>query len=268
MFLAIIGGEYALQRGLNDGTSVDGRKVGATTNHLLSPKYGYDDAFDHFESPSESGEGLAGFVSDKHEPGSTPYKLAAVVWNQFERARSKVVKLGKSFRHADDVIKTFFKQTDGYDDWFGWLHFMEPHLPNDPHSAPVSRDYANRVSRKAISHRVNAEEAELVRDFYRRECEELDIERHQLWEDILTTLKLFSSLTTVNSSAKTRSEATPDSCIRSFTTSRLLRATSTGNSGTSPASSTSPACSSAKNTPSVARTGTSRSHSTAAAAPP
>lgn len=187
-FPAIIGGEYATERGLPDGTSVarrlDGHKVGLTTNHLLSPRYGYDDAFDHFESPSASEEGIAGFVSDKLELGSTPYKIAAAVWNQFERARAKVVALDKSFRRADDVIETFFEEIDGHDDWFGWLHFMEPHHPYDPHSAPVSRDYANRISRKAISHRVNDDEAGLVRELYRRECEELDVELRRLWEGI------------------------------------------------------------------------------------
>jgi len=58
-FPAIIGGEYADGSGLYQGRSVanhfDGYSIGVTTNHLLSSKYGYDEAFDLFDSPKGAG---------------------------------------------------------------------------------------------------------------------------------------------------------------------------------------------------------------------
>ena len=187
-FPSIIGGEYATERGLPSSSSVakrmDGHGVGITTNHLLSPGYGYDDGFDHFSSPTAGGEGIAAVVSDKVELGSTLYTVLSTVYNQIERVRARVSRPGKSFRRADDVVEEFLDAVEGRDEWFGWLHFMEPHHPYDPHSAPVSRDYANRISRKAVSDRVKGEEADLVRELYRRECEELDVELRRLYNTI------------------------------------------------------------------------------------
>jgi hypothetical protein len=52
-FPAIVGGEYAVTSGLPEGSSVvphlDRYSVGITTNHLLSPGYGYADGFDVVE---------------------------------------------------------------------------------------------------------------------------------------------------------------------------------------------------------------------------
>lgn len=187
-FPSIIGGEYATERGLPEGSSLaskmEGKNVGITTNHLLSPGYNYDEGFDHFASPTAGGEGLAARLSDVVELGSPLYTVLSTAYNQFERVRAKVVRPDKSFRRADDVIAEFLDEIEGHDDWFGWLHFMEPHHPYDPHSAPVARDYANRISRKAVSDRVRGEEADLVRELYRRECEELDLELRRLYDAV------------------------------------------------------------------------------------
>lgn len=187
-FPSIVGGQYATERGLPRGNAVAskmaGKRVGITTNHLLSPGYNYDEGFDQFSAPTAGGEGIAAVVSDRVELGSTLYTVLSTVYNQIERARARVSRPGKSFRRADDVIGEFLDAVEGHDEWFGWLHFMEPHHPYDPHSAPVSRDYANRISRKAVSDRVHGEEAELVRELYRRECEELDVELRRLYESV------------------------------------------------------------------------------------
>ncbi|GAA0193346.1 hypothetical protein GCM10009000_002850 [Halobacterium noricense] len=187
-FPAIVGGKYATERGLHRETSVathlPGKHVGVTTNHLLSPEYNYDEGFDSFTSPRAGGEGIAGRISDRLELGSQAYRIASTMWNAFEHARAKVVRLDKSFRRADDVIAEFFDEIEGHDEWFGWLHFMEPHHPYDPYSAPIDRDRANRLSRRAVAGALPHSEADTVRDLYRREVEELDFELARLWEQI------------------------------------------------------------------------------------
>jgi hypothetical protein len=187
-FPSIIGGQYATERGLQEGTSLanelDGHGVGVTTNHLLSPGYNYDEGFDHFCSPAAGGEGLTGKVSDRLELGSTAYAVAANVYNTVERVVTAVSPPGKSFRRASDVISEFLEETSDADSWFGWLHFMEPHHPYDPHSSPVSRDRANRLSRRAVAGQLAPENAELVRELYRREVEELDVELRRLYEAV------------------------------------------------------------------------------------
>lgn len=189
-FPAIIGGRYATERGLQSGTSVanelDGKNVGVTTNHLLSPAYNYDEGFDHFTSPEAGGGSIAAKVSDRVELGGKAYNILSWGWNQFERVVSRVSRLDKSFRRADEVIKEFFDEVEGEDDWFGWLHFMEPHHPYDPYSSPIPRDRANRLSRDAVAGRVgpDSEDGEMVRELYRREVAELDIELRELWQGI------------------------------------------------------------------------------------
>lgn len=189
-FPAIIGGRYATERGLQSGTSVAnqlyGKNVGITTNHLLSPAYNYDEGFDHFNSPEAGGEGIAAKVSDRIELGGTVYNILSWAWNQSERVISRVSRIDKSFRRADEVIDEFFEEVKREDDWFGWLHFMEPHHPYDPYSSPIPRDRANRLSRDAVAGRVDpdSERGEMVRELYRREVAELDIELRRLWQKV------------------------------------------------------------------------------------
>lgn len=187
-FPSIIGGQYATERGLQSGTSLanamDGHRVGVTTNHLLSPGYNYEEGFDHFTSPAAGGEGITGKVSDRLELGSTAYALAATVYNGVERVVSKVSRPAKSFRPAREIIEEFLEEVSGTDSWFGWLHFMEPHHPYDPYSSPVARDRANRLSRRAVADQLAPENTNLVRELYRREVEELDIELRRLYESI------------------------------------------------------------------------------------
>jgi len=60
-FPSIIGGEYAAGGSLTTGTSVANKyscpTIGITTNHLLSPRYGYDEGFEVFISPHNDGAG-------------------------------------------------------------------------------------------------------------------------------------------------------------------------------------------------------------------
>lgn len=187
-FPAIIGGEYAVTSGLPQGSSVvphlDRYSVGITTNHLLSPGYGYADGFDVFESPRAGGESLREKVASRFEPGTRPYKIAAAGWNALQRLRSTAGDPGRTFRPADDVIDTFFEHIDGHDEWFGWLHFMEPHHPYEPDGGSLSRVEAQNLTRRALSGRITDSEAETVRELYRREVTELDESLAALWDGL------------------------------------------------------------------------------------
>lgn len=187
-FPAIVGGEYATTSGLPAGTSVvphlPGYRVGITTNHLLSAGYGYDDGFDRFEAPSAGGEGLRERLSAKLDMGSTAYTVASAGWNALQRVRGAFVAPERTFRPAPDVIDAFLGAVAGREEWFGWLHFMEPHHPYEPDGGPVSRVKGQNLTRKALSGRVSAAEADTVRALYRREVEELDAALEPLWEGL------------------------------------------------------------------------------------
>ncbi|MFD1563001.1 sulfatase-like hydrolase/transferase [Haloarchaeobius amylolyticus] len=187
-FPAIIGGEYATGDGLGRATNVasrfDCRRIGITTNHLLSAEYGYADAFDSFTSPKGGGETLKEKGAVLLDRGTLAYRVASWGWNRYQALLSRFVDLEKSFRPADDVIDQFLGEIEGRGEWFGWLHFMEPHHPYDPDGADVSRAEAQRVTRRVLSGRGSAADEDLVRDLYRREVAELDRKLARLWEAI------------------------------------------------------------------------------------
>lgn len=193
-FPAIIGGEYAVTAGLPAGTSVvphlDGYRVGITTNHLLSAGYGYDDGFDAFESPKAGGDSLKERVSAMVEMGSTTYKLAALGWNAVQQVSARVREPGRTFRPAGEVIEAFDDRVAGREDWFGWLHFMEPHHPYEPSDGPVSRVRAQNLTRQALAGLADESEAEMVRRLYRREVEELDRALAGLWDSLPSDVRV------------------------------------------------------------------------------
>ncbi|MFC6718629.1 sulfatase-like hydrolase/transferase [Natrialbaceae archaeon GCM10025810] len=187
-FPAIVGGEYASGGGLEPGSSVarefDVHSVGITTNHLLSPEYGYDEGFDSFASPKGGGDSLKDRGAVLLQRGTLAHRVATWGWNRYQRLRSFVGEVEKSFRPADDVIASFRREIDGRESWFGWLHVMEPHHPYDPDEAPVSREKAQRVTRTVLAGGGSDAEEDLVSDLYRREVEELDAALEALWDAV------------------------------------------------------------------------------------
>ncbi|QSW99704.1 sulfatase-like hydrolase/transferase [Haloterrigena alkaliphila] len=187
-FPAIIGGEYPTGSGLEPEASVahefDARCVGITTNHLLSAEYDYATGFDSFTSPKGGGESLKDKGAILLERGSLPYKVASWGYNRYQQLRSYVEETEKSFRPADDVVDQFLGEVSGRDEWFGWLHFMEPHHPYDPDGADIDRAEAQRITRRVLSDRGSDEDEALVRDLYRREVAELDAALESLWDAI------------------------------------------------------------------------------------
>ncbi|MGQ3410826.1 sulfatase-like hydrolase/transferase [Natrinema sp. LN54] len=187
-FPAIIGGEYPAGNGLESEASVahefDAPSVGITTNHLLSQEYGYAAGFDSFASPKGGGESLKDKGAILLERGSLPYKVASWGYNRYQQLRSYVEETEKSFRPADEVVDQFLTAVDGREEWFGWLHFMEPHHPYDPDGTDVDRATAQRVTRRVLSDRGSEEDEALVRNLYRQEVSELDAALEALWDAI------------------------------------------------------------------------------------
>lgn len=187
-FPAIVGGEYADGPGLHEGSSVgnymDGHRVGTTTNHLLSERYGYSEGFDSFTSPTGGGDSLKERAAVHLTQGTVPYRIASWGWNKYQRLVSHFQEVPKSFRPAEDVIDQFLDETRDEDPWFGWIHFMEPHHPYDPNDSPVDRAEAQRVSRRVLGGQGDEDDFELVRELYRREVEELDTKLDRLWNAI------------------------------------------------------------------------------------
>jgi hypothetical protein len=185
-FPAIIGGEYPRKIGLVPGSSVasefESYTAGFSTNHLLSPKYGYDEGFDEFSSPSGDGETVTDKVGSHLTQGSVLYRLGARVWNTFESLTPTPFK--PSFRPASEVIDEFVRIEETYDDWFVWLHFMEPHHPYEPPTAD-DRLGARQLSRSVIAgSEVDGEKHEQVRSYYRQEVQALDEELERLWTTV------------------------------------------------------------------------------------
>lgn len=187
-FPAIVGGTYPEGSGLPAGTSVgtqfNGYCAGITTNHLLSPRYGYDEGFDKFDSPRGDGNSLKDKGAVILKRGTLPYRAASWGWSQYQRFRSKFGGISKSFRRAPSVINEFCRAITDVNGWFGWLHFMEPHHPYDPDGADVDRATAQSITRRVLAGNGDSEEEALVRSLYKREVRELDEQLEPLWNTV------------------------------------------------------------------------------------
>lgn len=155
--------------------------IGITANQLTKSEYGYSGGFDSFSSPVSRGEVSLKDKLARWIPGGLPYRIASESWSQLQRAIDSVSETPKSFRRADSIIDEFIEATEDKEDWFGWLHFMEPHHPYDPDNNNLSRSEAQRISRKAISNG-ETDQPETVRELYRQEVLDLDEKLSRLWD--------------------------------------------------------------------------------------
>lgn len=186
-FQSIIGGGHPDSGHLDEGQSVarqlDCFSVGFTANRLLSESYGYADGFDVFHSPVDDGDSIQAQIAATIPFRSSLYRIAARAWSGIQRVASTFRETEKSFRPADSMIAQFLKEVRDEEEWFGWLHFMEPHHPYDPYGAP-SRVQAQGISRTVIAGGGSEEAFRTVRELYRQEVEELDEKLAVLWDSI------------------------------------------------------------------------------------
>ncbi|MEZ3164312.1 sulfatase-like hydrolase/transferase [Halorubrum sp. RMP-47] len=191
-FQSIIGGLYPGQPGVAPEESfvskLDHRhKMGISTNRFLSARYGYDAGFDRFVEPDRDGNSLKDRVAANMTPQSTVYGIASRVYNAYQSLRGTVQEASRDYRPAAEVIDEFLRSVavEAPDDnWFGWLHFMEPHHPYNPDDAPVSRTEAQQVTRRLLDGRGSEADAELGRELYRGEVKELDDRLAHLWDSV------------------------------------------------------------------------------------
>jgi hypothetical protein len=158
--------------------------VGVSTNRFLSERYGYDAGFDRFVEPDRGDVSLKDRIASHMTPQSTVYGIASRLYNSYQSLRGTVSDASRDYRPAAEVVDEFLGTIEGEDDWFGWLHFMEPHHPYNPDDAPVSRTEAQQVTRRLLDGRGSEADAELGRELYRGEVEELDARLARLWESI------------------------------------------------------------------------------------
>jgi hypothetical protein len=191
-FQSIIGGIYPGEAGVTPGESFvpklgHGFKMGVSTNRFLSERYGYDAGFDRFVEPERDGTSLKDRVAANMTPQSTVYGIASRAYNAYQSLRGTVGDASRDYRPAADVIGEFLDTVESEaegDDWFGWLHFMEPHHPYNPDDAPVSRTEAQQITRRLLDGRGSERDAELGRELYRGEVEELDDRLATLWDAV------------------------------------------------------------------------------------
>lgn len=188
-FQSIIGGVYPGEVGVDERSNLAVElpheyKIGISTNNFLSRRYGYHLGFDDFSEPSRAEEGIKDKVANHMTPQSALFDVASRVWNVVQGVQRRVSTVERDYRPAADVIEEFLSATDDHDEWFGWLHFMEPHHPYNPDDAPVSRGEAQQITRRVLNGRGSERDVELAKELYRGEVEELDDRLARLWDAV------------------------------------------------------------------------------------
>lgn len=193
-FQSIVGGVYPGDAGVAPDETLTPRidadfAVGISTNRFLSRRYGYDHGFDHWSEPERDEETgtdrLKQFVAAHTTPQSTVYGTLSRLYNVYQRlAESAGDDADRDYRSAEAVVDELLTAVEGREEWFGWIHLMEPHHPYNPDDAPVSRAEAQRVTRRLLDGRGDEADAELGRELYRGEVEELDDHLARVWETV------------------------------------------------------------------------------------
>lgn len=185
-FPGILAGAYPTPGGLDDtpqfASELDCHTVGVSTNHLLSERYGYADAYDHFEAPEPSDSGVKDRVARAVPEGTLRRQVLSAGWNAYQRVTAPFRTVDRTFRPASDVIDALLSAVEGHDDWFGWIHLMEPHHPYEPSTLDVDRVTTQNATRRVLDGRGSTADEELVREAYRAELRELDAELARLWD--------------------------------------------------------------------------------------
>lgn len=194
-FQSILGAKYPTDGYLTDTRSIaslfEEDTIGITANRLTSERYGYADDFNIFWSPlTNNTDSTKDHIASFLPPDTYLYRLGVYVWNQYQSLISQFVEVEKSFRPADVIIDDFLEHISDRKDWFGWLHFMEPHHPYDPENGPVDQVSAQQVSRRVIAGAGGEADFKLVPKLYRQEVEELDDKLSVLWDALPDDVRL------------------------------------------------------------------------------
>lgn len=187
-FPGIICSSYPTKLGINHlrefTSEIDKYRIGITTNHLLSERYGYGKSFDYFECPRKSDEELKSKIARNLDDNGLVYRILTLGWNAFQNIRKNFKSVDDTFRTSDDVIDRLLDKIEDKENWFAWIHLMEPHHPYEPENGDGNKiEYQNKT-RKVINGNGNKEDKNIVKDGYKNEIIELDQSLQRLWNSI------------------------------------------------------------------------------------
>lgn len=187
-FPSILNGEYTSENGVKKtvASEYDIPTIGISSNHLLTPRYGYDTGFDMFRSPSQnSGAAWKSTIGTLLNQGSKKHSIAVSMWSRLQYIRSKLgSEIGRDYIDSKEIIKDFNQKTKNKEEWFAWLHFMDPHHPYNSPESEYDRVKSKSISRKVISENGNKEEKNITKELYREEVEYLDNQLDKLWANL------------------------------------------------------------------------------------
>jgi arylsulfatase A-like enzyme len=161
---------------------------GFTDNHFASGSYHFDRGFDlmHDASGSMESGGIKQFVQSTLDKGGTLFRTIERVYTYLSGSISTLRSDHSEYERAaslNDRALSFI-DTNQHDDWFVWLHYMDPH---HPYEAPESyqREFltdtadlseCRMLSRKGTHHpeKMNENEWDRLESLYNAECRYVD----------------------------------------------------------------------------------------------
>lgn len=195
-FQSIVGGHYPSEHGVQRTVAerFDEQSIGITTNNFLSSTYGFDSGFDYFNSPkSDMSSGWKSKVGMMLNPGSRRHEIAVRAWNRFQSVKSKIplLSVSRDFRDVNSVIDEFEKAKKNNEEWFAWIHLMEPHHPYNPPNSDLRRVEAKSISRqvRSATDSTNSKE-EQARSLYKNEVKWVDSQLERLWDSLSEDTKV------------------------------------------------------------------------------
>lgn len=185
------------------------RTAGFTDNHFASGSYHFDRGFDsvHDASGSMEAGNLKQFVQSNLDKDGLLFRTIERVYTQLDSLFSTVSGDEVEYERAgslNDRALTFIDNT-GSDDWFVWLHYMDPHHPYEAPDSyqrqfldePVGVSERRTLSRTGTHYPEEMSDAdwERLEALYNAECAYVDeqfaelideLERRELRENTVT----------------------------------------------------------------------------------
>jgi arylsulfatase A-like enzyme len=176
------------------------RTAGFTDNHFASGSYQFDRGFDlmHDASGSMEAGGLKQIVQSVLNKEGTLFRTIESFYTRFNSLLSAVSSDSSEYERAESLNNRALSFIDANqdNDWFVWLHYMDPH---HPYEAPKSyqRKFLDEtatisecraLSRKGTHHpeEMSTEEWERLESLYNAECKYVDDQFAELLSELET----------------------------------------------------------------------------------
>jgi arylsulfatase A-like enzyme len=172
--------------------------AGYTDNHFASGSYNFDRGFDVMYDASGKTEGgrLKQFVQSNLDKDGMVFKIIESVYNRVDAMVASATGQKSEYERAESLNRRALKWIDDQDeDWFTWLHYMDPHHPYEAPDEyqrqflddPLPTSKCRGLSRKGTHHpdEVTDREWESIRGLYNAECAYVDDQ----FDALLTALR-------------------------------------------------------------------------------